>query len=225
MPASDAVRTEWQRRVAAEYSVSAFAQDFAHRLTMFGAPPDLIEGALVTAIDELTHARLAADVCTAVEATGAVVYDPDAFYDFRAADPAENIAVAAVPSLCLGETLALRLQHHLRDNATEPVACIAIDRVLADEPRHAALGWTTFDWLLDLPQGDAVGDAIERSLPSWVDALRDAFAGDRPEPHLVDVTDADRAWGLAPASEFKSIFDTTVERDWIPRLERRGFSL
>jgi hypothetical protein len=223
--ASDAVRLDWQRRVAAEYSVSAFAQDFAHRLTMFGAPPDLIEQALVTALDELAHARLAADVCAAAEATGAVVYDPEAFYDFHAEDPAEDIAVAAVPSLCLGEMLALRLQHHLREGATVPVACAAIDRVLDDEPRHAALGWTTLDWLLDLPQGDDVGDAVERALPGWVDAIRASFAGDRPEPHLIDITDADRAWGLAPANEFKAIFETTVERDWTPRLARRGFTL
>jgi hypothetical protein len=106
-----------------------------------------------------------------------------------------------------------------------PIVCAAIDRVLDDEPRHAALGWTTLDWLLDLPQGDDVGDLVERGLPGWVDAIRASFTGDRPEPHLVDVTDADRAWGVAPATEFKAIFETTVERDWTPRLARRGFTL
>lgn len=224
-PASDAVRIEWQRRVATEYAVCAFAQDFARRLTMFGAPSELIEQALTMALDELEHARHAVEVAAAAGAEGAVVFDPSAFAVETAEDPAVNIAVAAVSSLCLGETLALRVVHRLRSNARVTEAQRALDRVIADEPRHAALGWETLDWLLDLPQGEIVGLAVERELPRWRAELQASFAGPHSEPHLIDLTGDDLSWGLAPVSDYRAIFDETVERDWKPRLARRGFSL
>ena len=221
--ASAAVRIEWQRRVATEYAVCALAQEFARRLTMFGAPPELIEQALVMALDELEHARGAVVVAAAARADGVVVFDPEAFVVESADDPAVNIAVAAVSSLCLGETLALRVVHHLRENARIVEAQQALDRVIADEPRHAALGWETLDWLLDLPQGDVVGEVVERELPRWIGTLRRSFAGLEPEPHLAALTDDDLTWGLAPVSDYRALFEETVERDWKPRLERRGF--
>ena len=224
-PATDAVRTEWQARVAAEYAVCAVAQELARRLTLFGSPPELIEQALTMALDELAHARLAAEVCAASGAQGAVIFDPDEFAVETAEHPAVNIAVAAVPSLCLGETLALRLIHHLRDNARVDAARRALDRVVADEPRHAALGWETLDWLLDGPDAEVVRDAVEHALPRWVDTLRGSFAGPVPEPHLGSLGDGDLLWGLAPVGDYRAVFEETVERDWKPRLARRGFHL
>jgi hypothetical protein len=225
LEASLAIQVEWRRRVESEYAVSAFAQEFAHRLTMFGAPSELIEQALVMALDELAHARDAAAVAGAAGATGPATYDPQTFLREALDDPVIDLAVAAVPSLCLGETLALRLIRVVRDGARVPVVCDALDRVLHDEPRHAALGWTTLDWLLDLPCADAVRAAIEARLPIWVELLRTTYAGECPQPHLAALPSEARDWGLAPVEEYRAIFARTVERDWLPRLQRRGFSL
>jgi hypothetical protein len=219
---SDAVRIDWQRRVAAEYAVSAFAQDFAMRLTMFGAPIDLIEQALVMALDELAHATHAAEVALIAGATGTPTFDPGEYINETHADPALHIVVAAVPSLCLGEILALRIVHHMRDGAREPIVRTALDRIVGDEPRHTALGWETLDWLLDTTHAPSVRSCVESALPEWFERLRAGFAGEYPEPHLRDLTDDDRAWGLVPVEEVRDVFESTVERDWIPRLERRG---
>jgi hypothetical protein len=224
-PASATVRTEWQNRVAAEYSVSLLAQDYAQRLTMFGAPPELIEQALHMALDELAHARHAAAVCEVAQARGDVVFDPATYAIESASDAAVNVAVVAVPNLCLGESLALRMVHRLRENALVPEACAALDRVIADEPRHTALGWETLDWLLELPQADVVHDAVTRELPRWLDILRASFAGPHPRPHLATVSDEDCTWGLARIEDYRVVFDETMERDWKPRLARRGFAL
>src|SRR3954452_21971471 len=91
--ATDAVRIDWSRRVATEYAVSAFAQDLALRLTMFGAPATLIEQALQMALDELAHATDAAAVCAAAGATDTPVFDPQTFVYEREPDPALDIAV------------------------------------------------------------------------------------------------------------------------------------
>ena len=219
---SDAVRIDWQRRVAAEYAVSAFAQDLALRLTMFGAPADLIEQTLTMALDELAHATGAAEVAAKAGATGSSVFDPSDYLYETDADPALHIVVAAMPSLCLGETLALRIVRHMHAGARVPVARAALDRVVRDEPRHAALGWEMLDWLLDSSHGSAVRACVERELPRWSEQLHAGFAGEHPEPHLLDLTDDDRAWGLTPVDEVRTNYATTVERAWLPRLHRRG---
>jgi hypothetical protein len=224
-PASATVRTEWQNRVAAEYSVSLLAQDYAQRLTMFGAPPELIEQALNMALDELAHARHAAAVCDVADARGDIVFDPTSYAIESANEPAVHLVVVAMPNLCLGESLALRMVHRLRQNALVPEACAALDRVIADEPRHTALGWETLDWLLELPQADLVRESVVRELPRWLEILRGSFAGPHPQPHLTTVTEEDSAWGLAPVEDYRVVFDETVERDWKPRLARRGFAL
>ena len=119
----------------------------------------------------------------------------------------------------------MRIAHQLHANATAPPACAALDRVVRDEPRHAALGWETLDWLLDTPTEAAVRDAIEQSLPVWVAGLRDSFAGPQVEPHLLNVLPHDLAWGLATPQTQRAIFEETLERDWLPRLARRDLQL
>ena len=42
---------------------------------------------------------------------------------------------------------------------------------------------------------------------------------------IEDVTDEDRPWGLAPASEYAGILRRTVERDYIPRFNERSIDL
>jgi hypothetical protein len=218
---SEAVQTEWARRVAAEFGVSLVAQDLAQRLTLFGAPVELIEDALTMAIDELQHARLARLVCDAAGVQGPVVFDPTAYESDRAVDPAVHIAVLTVPNLCLGETLAIRIVHRLRENANTQESCVALDRVLADEPRHAALGWQIVDWLLDTPSGPAVRDAIHSELARWTSILEAGFAGPELEPHLEQLTEDDLAWGLAKPDDYRTIFHKVVANDWTPRLRRR----
>jgi hypothetical protein len=174
------------------------------------------------ALDELEHARLARRVCAAAGSVGAVAFDPSAYIIDTSPEPAAHIAAVAVPNLCLGETLAVRIAHRLRSSAEVPLARIALDRVVGDEPRHAALGWETLDWLLGPPSGEAVREFIEGNLPRWVATLRDSFAGPYVEPHLVDLGADELVWGLASPQVQRAIFEETVERDWMPRLSRRG---
>ena len=223
-PVSEAVCVEWARRVAAEYAVCVMAQDVAQRLTLIAAPPDLIEGALRMALDAAgtrtprTSAVRRDRVDGSCRVRKAYVFD-------TSPEPAVHVAAIAVPNLCLGETLALRIVHRLRRNAEAPAARAALDRVVADEPRHVALGWETLDWLLELPAGESVRRAVERDLPGWVATLRDSFAGPCPQPHLAGLTPEDIAWGLASPDVQREIFEEVVEQDWKPRLGRRGFCL
>jgi hypothetical protein len=197
-------------------------QDFSRRLTQVGAPASLIEDALLMALDELEHAVLAQEVAEELGSLGAVPFDQDSFKVHRSDDPIVDLASVAVSNLCLGETLAVRVSHGLRNNATIQVAKSALDRVVSDEPRHAALGWHTLDWLLDGPEAATVRETVSANLNTWIADYRDAFAGTEPEPHLSDLGPADLAWGLATIEFHRETFETTLARDWAPRLARRG---
>ena len=222
---TEAARVEWQRRVPTEYAVCSLAQDFARRLTQLGAPAHLIEQALVMALDELEHAVLAQGVLEAAGSPALVAFDPTSFKSYRAEDPLLDLTMMTVSNLCLGETLAVRVSHGLRANARVPVARGALERVVADEPSHAALGWQTLDWILGLPQVEEVAACIASNLGQWVSDYRDSFAGPNLLAHLVDLGEPDLAWGLATPDFHRETFERTLTGDWAPRLARRGFEV
>ncbi len=221
---SSAAAVEWQRRVAAEYAICWLSQEVAQRLTLIGAPPELIHDALVMALDELEHARLAATVAAALGVRQPSVFDPDAFIVEQAPTAAANLAVVIVPSLCLGETLAIRLNQLQYGKAEHVEARQALARAAADEPRHAALGWAILDLLLD---NDPTGEArptIAQRLPRWIASLRAMFDAEHALPHLTELAPADVAWGLADPEESEAAMTRVAEQAWQPRLARRGFT-
>lgn len=203
----------------------AMAQDFSRRLTWIGAPASLIEGALVMALDELEHGVAAQEVLESTGSSELVNFDPASFKLYRSDDPTVDLALMAVSNLCLGETLAVRVSRGLRDNAVVGSAALALDRVVTDEPRHAALGWQTLDWLLGGPEEEKVRRTITDHLPSWICDYRQAFAGVEVEPHLRNLRSQDLEWGLASPEFHREAFERTLVRDWAPRLARRGIDL
>ena len=96
---------------------------------------------------------------------------------------------------------------------------------MRDEPRHAALGWQTLDWVLDSVHRERLHAFVAPELSRWTGSLRGSFAGEHAAAHLVGITEADREWGLAYVDDVREVLATTVVRDWGPCLARRGFTL
>ncbi len=125
---------------------------------------------------------------------------------------------------CLGETVAVPLFAHLRHGAAVQPARRALDRVLRDEVRHRDFGWTCLAYLLDLPAAAPARSLIQRSLPAWLADLESSY-GDTLEGGLTEVTAAERAWGLAPATDYAAILHRTIDRDYRPRFTRLSIAL
>lgn len=221
MSASERVRAEWRNRIAAEYGSAALTQHFVLWLIQIGASPDLIEDGLAIVTDELVHSQLSAAVYA--EAGGSA---PPALergnleLPRRAHLPLEHdVVTIALQVFCLNETVAVPLFAHLRDGTTVAVARTALDRILVDEVRHRDFGWACLDWFLTTPLADQIPAIAAAELPRLFAALADNY-GDPGPP--TEISEDDRAWGLAAPAAYARILQATVERDYLPRFDARG---
>jgi hypothetical protein len=216
MTASDVVQYQWARRIEAEYVSSVYAQDHARRLTALGAPTELIHDALDVAHDELRHAQLSSEVSQAAGGVAATPINPSVVAIAEPTDLLATLITDTVLRFCLAETLAVRLFRLLHDEARVEAAKAALDQIVIDEPRHAALGWSTLDWLLDAYE-TPTRSIVHRIRDDGITRLRAAYSA--PSYAL---TRYEREWGLVSPSDYTTEFDTTVTRDFLPRFERRG---
>jgi hypothetical protein len=224
--ASARVRDEWRARIAAEYTSAAITQHLVLWLIQAGAPPDVIDAGLAIVSDELAHSRLSHDVYTAAGGAAPPALDRDRLGLTRTSAPLEHdILATAVRTFCLGETVAVPLFKHLRENCTHAVARTALDRILRDEVRHRDFGWDLLDWLLTID--DAVPAHVTAMLPEMMAELERSYGIGNQVVASDDgvMTDEDRAWGLAPPKDYATILTRTIDRDYRPRFEARGITL
>lgn len=222
-PASDRTRTEWLRRVEAEYRSASFTHHLTLWLIQMGASPDLIRDGLRIVNDELVHAELSHVVYSAAGGVDTPHIDRDSLGLPRSAgQPLEDDVLRyGVDLFCLGETVAVRLFKELRHKCVVPEARRALDRILRDEVRHRDFGWALLDWLAESPLGPRLLQLASRELPRMFARVRGAYApwAARDEQ---SIPDADRAWGLMPAGWYARILEETLDRDYVPRFERHG---
>jgi hypothetical protein len=219
---SERVRAEWRARIAAEYGSAAITQELTLWLIQLGAPPDLIDAGLAIVADELAHSRLSHEVYEAAGGREPPAIDRATLALPRAERP---VLAATVRVFCLGETVAVPLFRHLRERCTEARARAALDRILRDEVRHRDFGWDLLDWCCQ----------VEPDAPAWVTAQLPAMLADleagygRDNPTVAGddgaITEAERAWGLAPPREYATILAQTIETAFRPRFTARGIAV
>ncbi len=217
------VRSEWLRRVEAEYRSAAIAQHLTLWLTQIGASPDLVRAGLRIAGDEITHAEMSHRTYLAAGGDGKPVLVRESLELNRKHDePLEHdVARVGVEIFCLGETVAVPLFKELREPCTVPVARRALDRILRDEVRHRDFGWTLLGWLFEHPLAGDLRRVVEAELPMWFDRLRGSYA---PPPRDVEraMSGDERAWGLMPISLYRASVEKAYARDWRPRFAKVG---
>jgi hypothetical protein len=200
---SDALAAAWLKDALEEHaSVAAFAR-FALHLLAIGAPAELVAAAQGASIDEIAHAR----GCFALArryGAGNVGPGPLSLDDALRALPLEQLVDLAVEEGCVGETLGALLAEAQRANARDPHAAALLERVAADEARHAELAWRFLRWALD-----AGGEPTERAA---VAAFRRAVARTRAmivRPPAYDVATW-RAHGRTTCEEARTIAEAGI---------------
>jgi len=226
IPASDAVRAEWGRRVEAEYRSAAITHHLTLWLIQMAASPDLIHDGLRIVGDEMVHAEMS--FAAFADAGGTAV--PPLTRESLALplNPKESLEMAVtrygVEVFCLGETVAVPLFKVLREGCVVKSAREALDRVLRDEVRHREFGWTLLSYLVELPCEAEVRALVKAELPAMFARLRRNYAPVGGEARS-EIPEADRAWGLMPIARYGELLERCLERDYRPRFEKLGFDL
>lgn len=221
---SPRIIAEWHARTAAEYTSATITQELLLWLMVIGAPPDLIDDGLVIVQDELVHSRMSYDVYCAAGGTTPPAIDRAGLGLTRQHDAVElDVLATAVRVFCLGETVAVPLFSHLREHCTEAQPRAALDRILRDEVRHREFGWDLLDYLGTTSIAPLIAPWLRNALPvMFVDLMRSYGTLNKViEADDGQITQTERAWGLAAPRDYATILDRTFERDYLPRFAAR----
>lgn len=204
--APERVGAFWRQTALAEHaSIGSFAK-FSLDLLRLGAPASLLADAARAGLDEVAHAqaafRLANQLLDVPVSPGPLPLDdtrdlggPETR---REASPT-RIAVALVREGCVGETLAVLDAAERLAYATEPSVRRVLQRVIADESRHAALAWRALGWILR--QYPEVEGAVQAA---FVEEAARLFAEPVAPPRRAEPVE--RAWGLPDAARQSEVF-------------------
>jgi hypothetical protein len=140
-------------------SIASFTR-FSLDLMGIGAPPGLLEEAHRAAVDEVRHARL----CFALASRyGGAPVGPGPLPRVDAVHASlGDIAEALVREGCVGETLAAVDAAARLALATDPAVRAALEEIVRDESRHAALAWRTLAWIVE--QDGSLRERVEAAL-------------------------------------------------------------
>jgi len=162
--ASDRARAAYWLGVARmeHASVASFAR-FTRELLGFGAPPQLLADALIAAADEVRHAEQTFALASAYagEPLGPGPLQVD---DLRPTTDLELFVTRLIVEGCVGETLGVAEALALLEHDVDPQLRPLLERIAADETRHAALAWRTLTWIADRVDASVIDRAFERAI-------------------------------------------------------------
>jgi hypothetical protein len=149
-------------------SIAAFAR-FSMLLLSVGAPPELVVGSQRASLDEVAHAR---ECFALAQRYGAGAVGPGVLSvsDALATMSLADVAALTAEEGCVGETLGVVLAAHQLAHASDARVRSFLQRVVADETRHAELAWRFVRWAM--AQDDRVLPAVEKAIDAAVAGTR-----------------------------------------------------
>jgi len=207
----------WQARAQSESSVRSVFHKLVGELQVAGADPRVVEMARRAADDEARHARVCVELAaryrgSAVEpAVEPAVRLPDHVDDRRL-----RAALHAVNLCCIGETLAVAFveaclaaceDEHLRDIHA---------RHMADEVRHARIGWAHLASLPAEVRGDVarwVPKLVRLNVEAWTSRI-----GELPEAGIA-------GHGYPPRAVLLEAMRKAVDELVLPGFEYAGVAV
>lgn len=217
---------EWGQRAIAEYQSTAQFGQLLHRLTLLGAPLDMIGAATRLATDECRHAELCARLAEVLGgARPEIGHKGLSLYDD------EELAMACALSIltvcCFGETLSVPILRTLAIVATDPLAKRVATVIAGDEEYHSRFGWEAFAYFAQQMEAEQ-RDYIQGLLPTMFRQFEYTCHGSPKmlttlaETELV-FEEGERNLGTLPSEAYAGIFYATIEDTLFPRLEALHF--
>lgn len=133
-------------------SVAAFGR-FALELLALQAPAELLKQTQQAMGDEIAHAEICFGIASAY-AGRPLTPGPIALDGALGQSSREAILGTAFLEACVGECVAAVEARLASELCNDPGVRAALDRIAADESRHAELGWRVLQWGLEGMSGD-----------------------------------------------------------------------
>ncbi len=213
-------RKVWTNGAFTEYASAAAFTTIAGAFMECGAPIDLSAAAADFAVDELTHAELAARLL--MELGGAVPYEVDLARLAplsTAATPLGRAAELVLKVASVGEALSVPILAASLRAADQPLTRAVLDKLVRDEGPHARIGDWFFDWA-----GERLTDADRSAL---ADVALDAIAVYAPlwQREPCDSCQPAAAFGGIPREVYRRTMIESVQHRIAAPLARHGIML
>lgn len=199
------LRAAWLKSAAAEHASVASFTRVAQQLLAVGAPPALVQRALLAAQDEVRHARLCYSLASAYgdQPLGPAPFPaacvPEQRASWTRAELLERLAIESLTDGCLNEGFATVTAAAAAERALVPAVRKAWSVIALDEAKHAELGWAVLAWCL------AEEPSLARRIGQELDRLPDTLPQDAPR----SLAEQQRAHGQLSQGERERLFART----------------
>jgi len=143
---------EWTRSAQLEHaSIAAFSR-FLLELMAFGAPSELVAETIAAIEDERQHARICFTLASEYAGEDIGPGELDVEGALEAPSLTRSLATV-VREGCIGETIAALEASELATHVVDPLLREVLERIAADERRHAELAWKFAQWAMSQNSG------------------------------------------------------------------------
>jgi len=221
-------RRQWAGRAVAEYASTAHFAQLIHRLTLLGAPIELIGAATRLCQDECRHAELCARMADLLGGREDCPVGPERL-SLRDGEPDALLAVyfTILEVCCFGEVLSVPMLRSMEIVADDPLAKAIVNIIGNDEEYHARFGWEALAALTDRLT-DVQRARVQESLRISMGHFERVCIG---SPEVIErlagqeIEIAPRPGNLATLEdvEYAAIFYDTMQGEIMPKLADLGF--
>jgi hypothetical protein len=217
----EAARKNWTERMTSEHASARVFGSLLGPMMRAGLPADEIRRVAEMAHQEIDHGVLCARVLVALGAEPIGELPPlEVVPEHEDASPLEAVLRNIISIGCCSETVAVALVGTERELVGPPAVRRVLDRILADEVKHARFGWRIVGRL-----AAGLSNAVRAGIDAY---LEDVFSHQiRFHAGFFDMPcSTDRAVAVgAPHGEANwTVFVDTMTEVVVPGLERLGFS-
>ncbi|HAA57545.1 MAG TPA: hypothetical protein DCE42_22455 [Myxococcales bacterium] len=218
-------QSQWAQRAIAEYQSTAQFSQLLYRLTLLGAPLDMIGAATRLVTDECRHAELCANF-SKIMGGGDIDIAPETLSLYNEAPLMMACAKSILTACCFGETLSVPVLRVLAEVSTDPLAKRISTVIAGDEEYHSRFGWEALTYFLQQMNATQKDD-VQMLLPTLFRSFERSCHGS-PEifEQLVDTAltfeEGASNLGTLPSEGYAAIFYATVEDTLFPRFQALG---
>lgn len=211
----------WEKRMVSEHASARVFGAIVDRLMRAGVRRRHIVAVADMVGQELEHALLCARVVVALggEAHADLPRLPP-MPEHADALPIEAALRDIISVSCCSETVAVALVATEREQAGTPELRWILERILADEVKHARLGWKLLDEL-----GPDLDPGMKRRLSAYlVAAFEHQIHFHAPFLAMPSASDRAVSLGAPDGPSNWEVFVQTIESTTVPGLERHGLA-